>query len=123
MFNGLCDWLVVVILEIEHGQDERAVGAEERRFIDDQLWSSRFGSHDEDVEHVTVSVRWPNDVLHEIVVIERAQEFDRIGVVHHVEVDVDIPTIAIADENVAVRSSASSNSSKKVLLITVVLGR
>ena len=40
---------------------------------------------------MTISVRRPDDVLHEIVVVERAQEFDGIGVVHHVEVDVNIP--------------------------------
>ena len=54
-------------------------------------WSSRVGSRDEDIERVTVSVRRPDDVLHEIVVVERAQKFHRIGVVHYIEGDVDIP--------------------------------
>ena len=57
---------------------------------------------------VCPSLRLPDDVLHMIVVVKRAQKFDRIGVVHHIE--VDIPTIAIVDENVTMRSSASSNS-------------
>ena len=89
-FNSFCDWFAVVVLEIECGRDERVVGAERVSFLDDQLWSSRVGSRDEDVECVTVSVPWPDDVLHEIVVDERVQEFDRICVVHHVEVDIDI---------------------------------
>ena len=89
-FDGFCDWFVVVVLEIERGRDERVFGAEEFRFLDDQRWSSRVGSRDEDVERVTVSVRRPDDMLQEIVVVERAQEFYRIRVVHHVEVDVDI---------------------------------
>ena len=54
-------------------------------------WSSRVGSRDKDIEPVTVSVRGSDDVLHEIVVVERAQEFQCIVVVHYIEVDVDIP--------------------------------
>ena len=67
------------------------VEAEELLFLDDQRWISRIGSRDDDVERVTASVRRLDDVWHEIVVVKQVQEFDCIGVVHHVEVDVDIP--------------------------------
>ena len=40
---------------------------------------------------MAVSVRRPDDVLHEIVVVERAHELDGIEVIHHVEVDIDVP--------------------------------
>ena len=33
-------------------------------------------------------MRRPDDVLHEIVIVDRAHELDGIVVIHHVEVDV-----------------------------------
>ena len=67
------------------------VEAEELRFFDDYRRNSRVGSCGEDVERVAVSVRLPNDVLHEMVIVERAHELDGIEVIHHVDVDVDVP--------------------------------
>ena len=90
-FDIFCDLFVVVILKIELGRDQRVVRAEELLLLDDQCWSSSVGSRDENVEHVSISVYRLDDVLHEVVVVEQAQEFDCIEVDHHVKVDVDIP--------------------------------
>ena len=68
---------------------------------------------------MAVSIRRPDDVLHEIVVVERVRELGGIGSFITSRWMLMFPTMAIADENVAVRSSASSNSSKNVLPIAV----
>ena len=72
---------------------------------------------------MTVSVRRPDDVFHELVVVERVQELIVFGSFPTSRWMLMSPIIAIADENIAVRLNASSNSSKKVLLIAVELWR